>query len=60
MTARDYAEARASLHFERARRIIQLVERNGELSREEDFFLNKIEEEDSIFKEIVLPDGNIL
>lgn len=60
MTARDYAEARASLHFERAKTIVRMLERNGDLSPEESFFLEKIEEEDSIFKEIILPDGNIL
>lgn len=60
MTARDYAEARASLHFERARRLLDLLEKKAGLSPEENFFLDKIEEEDSIFKEIVLPDGNIL
>lgn len=60
MTARDYAEARASLHFERAKAIVRLLERNGDLSPEESYFLEKIEEEDSIFKEIILPDGNIL
>jgi len=60
MTARDYAEARASLHFERAQKILLLMEKNSELSREEVFFMDKIEEEDSIFKEIILPNGNIL
>ncbi|MCR4395860.1 MAG: DUF1957 domain-containing protein [Candidatus Saccharicenans sp.] len=60
MTARDYAEARASLHVERARRVLELLEKQVQLTAEEIFFLDKIEEEDSIFKEIVLPDGNIL
>lgn len=60
MTARDYAEARASLHFERAMRIFQLIEKGSDISKEEAFFLDKIEAEDSIFKEIILPDGNIL
>ncbi len=60
MTARDYAEARASLHYERARKIARLLEKNTELTAEEFFFIDKIEEEDSVFKEIVLPDGNIL
>lgn len=60
MTARDYAEARASQHFERAIKILQLMEKNTSLSRQEEFFLDKIETEDSIFEEIILPDGNII
>jgi len=60
MSARDYAEARASLHYERAMKILQLIKKESELTREDDFFLDKIEAEDSIFKEIMLRDGNIL
>lgn len=60
MTARDYAEARASLHFERARRLVELLEKSDKLTSQDNHFLDKIEEEDSIFKEIILPDGNIL
>jgi len=60
MTARDYAEARASLHYERARKLFDLLSEDGNLTREESFLLDRIEEEDSVFKEIILPDGNIL
>jgi 1,4-alpha-glucan branching enzyme len=60
MTARDYGEARASLHFERGRQLLQLMERDSDLTPGELFFLDKIEEEDSVFREIILPDGNIL
>jgi len=60
MTAGDYGAARASRHYERATKILKLIEKGLELSEEEEFFINKIELEDSIFKEIILPDGNIL
>jgi len=60
MTARDYAEARASLHYERAIRLFQMISQGTYLSEEDEYFLKLVEKEDSLFKEIRLPDGNIL
>jgi predicted glycosyl hydrolase (DUF1957 family) len=61
MTARDYAEARASIHFERAMRLLSLmVEKGQPLTPEEYFWLEKVESEDSLFREVMLPDGKII
>ncbi len=60
MTARDYAEARASLHFERATRLLNLMEKGQPLTPEEYFWLEKVESEDSLFREVILPDGKII
>ncbi|MDD8019634.1 MAG: DUF1957 domain-containing protein [Acidobacteriota bacterium] len=60
MTARDYAEARASLHFERAMKLLSLISRSTSLTAEENFWLEKIKSEDSLFREVLLPDGNII
>jgi len=60
MTARDYAEARVSLHFERAMRLLSLMEKGQPLTPEEYFWLEKVESEDSLFREVMLPDGKII
>ena len=60
MTARDYAEARASHHFERAAKLFKLIEKGTGLTPEELFWLEKIESEDSLFREVLLPDGNAI
>lgn len=60
MTARDYAEARVTLHYERAMKLFQLISQGAYLSEESEYFLKSVEKEDSLFKEIKLPDGNIL
>lgn len=48
-TARDYAEYRAALHYERAKKLIQWILRPTELNSEEEKLLSSWEKEDGIF-----------
>jgi 1,4-alpha-glucan branching enzyme len=56
----DYAGARASLHFERAMKILGWLEKTSGLTPEEYFWLEKVESEDYLFREVLLPNGNII
>ncbi len=60
MTAGDYAETRASLHFERSMKLLNWLSRTGNLTPEDYFWLEEIESEDSLFREVLLPNGNII
>ncbi len=59
-TARDYAENRASEHFERAKALISWLKREGPLGPEEQKQLAAWEEEDAVFTSIVTPDGDFI
>jgi len=60
MTAGDYAETRASLHFERSMKLLNWLSRTSNLTPEDYFWLEEIESEDSLFREVLLPNGNII
>ena len=59
-TARDYSENRVAEHYERARTLVEWIQRNGPLSPAEKRLLETLEEEDNLFSEIVIPDGRIV
>jgi len=59
-TARDYSENRAAEHYERARTLVEWVQRDGPLSPAETRLLETWEEEDKLFSEVVIPDGRIV
>jgi 1,4-alpha-glucan branching enzyme len=59
-TARDYSENRAAEHYERARMLVEWIQRDGPLSPAETKFLETWEEEDKLFSEVVIPDGRII
>jgi 1,4-alpha-glucan branching enzyme len=58
--ARDYAENRAAGHFERARTLLDWLLRPESLQPDELSLLESWEEEDRLFSEVVVPDGNII
>jgi len=41
-------------------RLLSLMEKGQPLTPEEYFWLEKVESEDSLFREVMLPDGKIL
>ncbi|MCX7974469.1 MAG: DUF1957 domain-containing protein [Candidatus Aminicenantes bacterium] len=51
-TARDYAENRAALHYERARTLINWIKRDSELSLDESKLLTCWENEDGLFSKL--------
>jgi 1,4-alpha-glucan branching enzyme len=59
-TARDYAENRAAEHFERAKVLLDWLQREGPLRPDEQKVLETWEEEDKIFSQVVAPDGSII
>ncbi len=59
-TARDYAENRAAEHYERAKALADWMERGVPLGPGEMRLLETWEEEDSLFPEVVVPDGRIV
>ncbi len=59
-TARDYSENRAAEHYERANALVEWIQRNAPLSAAETRLLETWEEEDSLFSEVVIPDGRIV
>jgi 1,4-alpha-glucan branching enzyme len=59
-TARDYAENRAAEHFERAKALLNWLQREEPLRPDEQKLLETWEEEDKIFSQVVAPDGNII
>jgi 1,4-alpha-glucan branching enzyme len=59
-TARDYSENRAAEHYERARTLVDWLQRDGPLSPAEKSLLETWEEEDMLFSEVVVPDGRIV
>jgi 1,4-alpha-glucan branching enzyme len=59
-TARDYAQKRAAEHFDRAARLAGWLEPGRKLSEQEEELLKTYETEDSLFKEVVTPDGRVI
>jgi 1,4-alpha-glucan branching enzyme len=59
-TARDYAQKRAAEHFDRAGRLAGWLEPGRKLSEKEGELLKIFEREDSLFKEVVTPDGRVI
>ncbi len=59
-TARDYPENRAAEHYERASTLAQWIHRDSPLSPAETRLPKTWEEEDSLFPEVVVPDGRII
>jgi 1,4-alpha-glucan branching enzyme len=58
--ARDYAENRAAEHFDRARTLLGWLSRKEPLRPDEQDRLKVWEEEDNLFSEVVVPNGNII
>jgi 1,4-alpha-glucan branching enzyme len=59
-TARDYAQKRAAEHFDRAERLAGWLEPGRKLSEQEEELLKTYETEDSLFNEVVTPDGHVI
>jgi 1,4-alpha-glucan branching enzyme len=59
-SARDYAENRAAEHFDRAAALQNWLVRPEPLGPGEERLLEVWEQEDGIFSEVVIPDGNII
>jgi 1,4-alpha-glucan branching enzyme len=58
-SARDYAENRAAEHYERALTLAGWLEEGSALGPAEESLLRVFEAEDSLFEEVVLPDGTV-
>jgi 1,4-alpha-glucan branching enzyme len=58
--ARDYAENRAAEHYDRAKTLLDWLFRPESLQPDEIKLLEVWEEEDRLFSEVVIPDGNII
>jgi 1,4-alpha-glucan branching enzyme len=58
--ARDYAENRAAEHFDRAKTLLEWLNRPEPSQPDELSLLRAWEEEDGLFSEVVIPDGNII
>lgn len=58
--ARDYAENRAAEHYDRAKTLLDWLFRPESLQPAEIRLLEVWEEEDRLFSEVVIPDGNII
>jgi 1,4-alpha-glucan branching enzyme len=59
-TARDYSENRAAEHYLRAKTLADWLQRDAPLFPDEAKLLETWEEEDSLFSEVVIPDGRIV
>jgi 1,4-alpha-glucan branching enzyme len=59
-TARDYAEHRASEHYQRARTLISWINQDRRLSPEEEKLLAEWEKEDGLFREIAVGEKEII
>jgi predicted glycosyl hydrolase (DUF1957 family) len=59
-TARDYSENRAAEHYLRAKTLADWLQRDAPLIPAETKLLETWEEEDSLFSEVVIPDGRIV
>jgi len=59
-SARDYAENRAAEHYERALTLAGWLESGRRLGPDEESLLRVFEAEDSLFEEVVLPDGTVI
>lgn len=59
-TARDYAENRASEHYQRARKILAWITRNDKLTQDEEKLLTRWEKEDELFREIAIDENRII